>query len=71
MEKPFIAKKQTYVNGGTTFSVYHPAIKFDGDKEYCYFPDEGTRTGLVEHLDENECLKNAETLYKHYILDKR
>lgn len=73
MGEPFIAKKQTYLNDDnkTTFTVFHPAIKFKENEEYCYFPDEGTKTGLVEHDNEKDCLDNAETLYKHYVLDKQ
>lgn len=73
MTKPYIAKEQTYLSEDkkTTFTVFHPAIKFSGDKEYCYFPDEGTKTGLVEHDNETDALENAIQLYKHYVLDKQ
>lgn len=70
--QPFVAKKKTYLNEGemATFTVFHPAIKFNDDEGYCYFPDEGTKTGLVEHTNEKDALSNAEQLYKHFVLDK-
>ena len=71
MEQPFIAKKETYLDGHKAFTVYHPAIKFKENEEYCFFPDEGTKTGLVEHHTEDDALFNAEQLYKHYVLDKQ
>ena len=73
MEKQYIAQEQTYVNhdGETTFTVFHPAIKFNDDEEYCYFPDEETKTGLVEHNNKKDALENAEQLYKHYVLGEQ
>jgi len=73
LDKPYIAKRQTYLNDDkkTTFTVFHPAIKFNNNEEYCYFPDEGTKTGLVEHSNEKDCIDNAKTLYRHYVLNER
>lgn len=71
MDKPFIAKKETYLDGNKTFTVYHPAIKFKDSEGYCFFPDECTKTGLVEHSNEKDALSNAKELYKHFVLDKQ
>lgn len=72
MKKPFAALKRTYLNDDdkTTFTVFHPAIIFKGDKEYCFFPDEDTKTGLLEYHNEDDALFNAEQLYKHYVSSK-
>lgn len=71
MNSPFIAKKETYLDGDKTFTVFHPAIRFKEDEEYCYFPDEDTRTGLIERHHEEDALFIAEQLYKHYVLSKQ
>lgn len=71
MSKGFTAIKQTYVDNGKTFTVFHPAIKFKENEEYCYFPDEDTRTGLVEHHNEDDALFNAEQLYKYYVTSRQ
>jgi len=73
LKKPFAAIEKTYPNddGKTTLIVFHPAIIFKGDEEYCFFPDEDTKTGLLEYLNEDDALFNAEQLYKHYVLSKQ
>lgn len=68
MGDPYIAKKETYLinEEGKTVTVFHPAIKMPGEDVYCYFPDEGTTSGLVEHHNEEDALANAKELYHHY-----
>lgn len=70
MKAPFIAQKQTYLSEDkeTTWTVFHPAILFERENDYCFFPDESTKTGLVEHENEKDALKNAEELYNHFVL---
>lgn len=71
MIEPYKAERVTYLceETRTTWTVYHPVVYFDEDEAYCHLPDESTRTGLVEHENEEDALKNAERLYEHYILD--
>lgn len=68
MTEPYIAKKETYLidEEGTTITVFHPAIKMPDLDGYCYFPAEGTVSGLVEHGNEEDALTNAKELYHHY-----
>mgnify|MGYP005753087085 FL=1 len=72
MKTPFIADKKTYLSEDRkhTRTVFHPAVYFKEDKAYCYFPDEGTRSGLIEYDNEEDALTNAENLYNHYVLKK-
>ncbi|WP_026801508.1 hypothetical protein [Pontibacillus halophilus] len=72
LKKPFIADEKTYLSkdGKQTLTVFHPAIYYSSEKAYCYFPDENTSSGLVEHNNEKDALRNAEILYKHYITEK-
>ncbi|MEC1158726.1 hypothetical protein [Cytobacillus horneckiae] len=69
---PFIADKITYLNDDKkhTRTVFHPAVYFDEDEAYCYFPDEETQSGLIEYDNKEHALTNAETLYKYYVLNK-
>jgi len=69
----FEGVERTYLNQEerTTYTTYHPAIRFKADEEFCFFPDEGTSSGLVEHANHEDALVNAEQLYKHYVLDKK
>jgi hypothetical protein len=73
VKAPFIADKRTYLTEDKrhTRTVFHPAVYFKEDKAYCYFPDEGTSSGLVEHDNKKDALANAEMLYKHYVVEKQ
>ena len=66
MPAPYRAKKQTYLNKDrkTTRTVWHPQVMFRGGM--CYFPDEGTESGLIEYDNKEDALINAIQLYKHY-----
>ena len=71
MENKYAAIEHTYLlDNNTTYTVFHPAIKFNENKGFCFFPDEGTESGLLEYTNEDDALSNAEQLYKHYVLDK-
>lgn len=63
----FIALKRSYLSlEGNQVRVFHPAIKFDDEKEYTFFPDEGSLSGLIEFYNEREALSYAKRLYNHY-----
>ncbi|MGV2886215.1 hypothetical protein [Paenibacillus taichungensis] len=55
------AKEQTYLDRVEmkTFRVWHPQVKFEG--EWCYLPDNSSRTKLQEASDEAAALEMANT----------
>ncbi|MFB5192679.1 hypothetical protein [Alicyclobacillus fastidiosus] len=69
MALPYKAVERTYLTADkqhTRGPVYHPAIKLEGERTFCFFPDETTESGLIEYDNPHDALANAIELYQHY-----
>ena len=65
VNEPYKAQKQTYLtkDGKSTFTIYHPAVKFQKNEPFCCILDPSAQTGLYEHSTEIDAYNHAKKLY--------